>query len=90
MRDFHKTHLSGSGTITKLASSAAKIKPFVTNEGTGAKLGVPDVTEEESIESEVESWERDKDDNNNNYDSRSEESDQERDSADDNTQSDSK
>ncbi|GKE66893.1 hypothetical protein Tco_1521054, partial [Tanacetum coccineum] len=64
LRDFHKTHPSGSGTITKLALSAAKIKPSVTNEGTGAKLGVPDVTEEESTESEVESWERDKDDNN--------------------------
>ncbi|GJU97845.1 hypothetical protein Tco_1327116 [Tanacetum coccineum] len=90
LRDFHKTHLSGSGTIIKLAPSAAKIKPSVANEGTGAKLGVPDVTKEESTESEVESWERDKDDNNNNYNSRSEGSYQERDSGDENTQSDSK
>ncbi|GKD79360.1 hypothetical protein Tco_1341981 [Tanacetum coccineum] len=44
LRDFHKTHLSGSGTVTKIAPSAAKIKPFVTNEGTGAKPGVPDIT----------------------------------------------
>ncbi|GKE02652.1 hypothetical protein Tco_1390635 [Tanacetum coccineum] len=44
LRDFHKTHPSGSGTVTKLAPSAAKIKPSVTNEGTGAKPGVPDVT----------------------------------------------
>ncbi|GJT22764.1 retrovirus-related pol polyprotein from transposon TNT 1-94 [Tanacetum coccineum] len=44
LRDFHKTHPSGSGTVTKIAPSAAKIKPFVTNEGTGAKPGVPDIT----------------------------------------------
>ncbi|GJS86620.1 hypothetical protein Tco_0769256 [Tanacetum coccineum] len=50
MRDFHKTHPSGSGTITKTAPSAAKIKPSVTNEGTGVKPGVLDVTEEESSE----------------------------------------
>ncbi|GJU06673.1 hypothetical protein Tco_1123103 [Tanacetum coccineum] len=31
---------------------AAKIKPSVTNEGTGVKPGVPDVTEEESSENE--------------------------------------
>ncbi|GJT69054.1 hypothetical protein Tco_1028340 [Tanacetum coccineum] len=50
MRDFHKTHPSGSGTVTKTAPSAAKIKPSVTSEGTGVKPGVPDVTEEESSE----------------------------------------
>ncbi|GKG36901.1 hypothetical protein Tco_0447074, partial [Tanacetum coccineum] len=50
LRNFHKTHPSGSGIVT----SAAKIKPYVTNEGTGAKPGVPDVTEEESTESEAE------------------------------------
>ncbi|GJU91192.1 hypothetical protein Tco_1303615 [Tanacetum coccineum] len=55
LRDFHKTHPSGSGIVTKLAPSAAKIKPSVTNAGTGAKLGVLDVTEEESTESEAES-----------------------------------
>ncbi|GJZ05060.1 hypothetical protein Tco_0538335 [Tanacetum coccineum] len=79
-----KTHPSGSGIVT----SAAKIKPFVINEGTGAKPGVPDVTEE-STESEAESWRKDKDDNNNDHDSRSEGRNQERDSGDDNTQSDS-
>ncbi|GJW41576.1 hypothetical protein Tco_0067421 [Tanacetum coccineum] len=35
--------------------SAAKIKPSVINEGTSAKLGVPDVTKEESTKSEAES-----------------------------------
>ncbi|GJZ56461.1 hypothetical protein Tco_0611654 [Tanacetum coccineum] len=89
LRDFHKTHPSGSGTVTKIAPSAAKIKPSVTNEGTGAKPGVPDVTEEESTKSEAKSWGKDKDDSNNDHDSRSEGSDQERDSGDDNTQSDS-
>nr|GEV61381.1 hypothetical protein [Tanacetum cinerariifolium] len=48
MREFHKTHPSGSGTVTKTTPSVAKIKPFVTSEGTGVKLGVPDVTGEES------------------------------------------
>ncbi|GKA64167.1 hypothetical protein Tco_0763773 [Tanacetum coccineum] len=48
LRDFHKTHPSGSGTVTKTTPSATKIKPSVTNEGTGVKPGVPDVTEEES------------------------------------------
>ncbi|GJV13000.1 hypothetical protein Tco_1354541 [Tanacetum coccineum] len=50
LMDFHKTHPSGSGIVTKIAPSAAKIKPSVTNEGTGAKPGVPNMTEEESIE----------------------------------------
>ncbi|GJU30401.1 hypothetical protein Tco_1173990 [Tanacetum coccineum] len=49
MRDFYKTHPSGSGTITKPASSA-EIIPSVTNEGTGVKPGVPDVMEDESSE----------------------------------------
>ncbi|GJW41436.1 hypothetical protein Tco_0067281 [Tanacetum coccineum] len=84
MRDFHKTHPSGSSIVT----SAAKIKHFVTNEGTGAKPGVPDVTDEESTESEAESWGKDEDESNNDHDSRSEGSNQERDSGDDNTQSD--
>ncbi|GKA78710.1 hypothetical protein Tco_0785247 [Tanacetum coccineum] len=34
MRDFHKTHPSGSGAV--------KIIPLVTSEGTGVKSGVPD------------------------------------------------
>ncbi|GJV72188.1 hypothetical protein Tco_1492183 [Tanacetum coccineum] len=55
LRDFHKTHPSGSGTVTKIALSAANIKPSITNKGTGAKPGVLDVTEEESTESKAES-----------------------------------
>nr|GEY89045.1 hypothetical protein [Tanacetum cinerariifolium] len=60
MRDFHKTHPSGSGTVTKTAPSVSKIKPSVTSEGTGVKPGVPDVAEEES--SENSDQEKDSDD----------------------------
>ncbi|GKE84827.1 hypothetical protein Tco_1558569, partial [Tanacetum coccineum] len=89
LRDFYTTRPSGSGTATKIASSAAKTKPYVTNEGTGAKPGVPYMTEEESTESEAESRGNDEDDSNNDHYSRREGSDQEKDSGDDNTQSDS-
>nr|GEV61463.1 hypothetical protein [Tanacetum cinerariifolium] len=88
LRDIHKTHPSGSGTITKTALSSAKIKPSVTNEGTGVKPWVPDVTEEESSKSKAESWGNDEDNSNNEQDSRSERSDEENDSDDKNTQSD--
>nr|GEX50516.1 putative reverse transcriptase domain-containing protein [Tanacetum cinerariifolium] len=83
LRDFHKTHPSGSGTVTKIAPSAAKIKPSVTNKGTGAKPWVPGVTKEESSKSEAGSWGRDEDDSNNDHDSRSEGSDQESDNVED-------
>ncbi|GKD66311.1 hypothetical protein Tco_1308419, partial [Tanacetum coccineum] len=64
MRDFHKTHLSRSGTVTKTSLSAAKIKTSVTSEGTGVKPGVPNVTEEESSKSKAESDQKnDSDDN---------------------------
>nr|GEU93166.1 hypothetical protein [Tanacetum cinerariifolium] len=88
MRDFHKTHPSGSGTITKTAPSAAKIKPSITNDGTGVKLGVSNVTEQDLSESEAESWRNDEDDSNNKQHSSGEDSDQENDSDDDKTQSD--
>nr|GEW51179.1 retrotransposon protein, putative, Ty3-gypsy subclass [Tanacetum cinerariifolium] len=48
-----ETHPSGSGIITKTAPNATKIKPSIINEGTGVKLRVPNVTEEESTESEM-------------------------------------
>ncbi|GJW04764.1 hypothetical protein Tco_1563620 [Tanacetum coccineum] len=88
MREFHRTHPSGSGIVSKIPPSAAKIKPSVTNEGSGDKPGVPNVTEEESTKSEAKSWGKDKDEKNNDHDSGSECSDQENDSDDDNTQSD--
>ncbi|GKC62867.1 hypothetical protein Tco_1095465 [Tanacetum coccineum] len=68
---------------------AVKIKHSITNEGTGAKPGVPNVTEEQSTESEAESCGRDEDDINNDHDTRSEGSEQKRDIGDDNTKSDS-
>nr|GEU29591.1 putative reverse transcriptase domain-containing protein [Tanacetum cinerariifolium] len=63
LRDFHKTHPSGFSTVTKTAPSATKVKPSVTNEGTGVKPGVPDLTKEESSEK------RDGDDDNTQFDS---------------------
>ncbi|GJV04472.1 hypothetical protein Tco_1338041 [Tanacetum coccineum] len=70
MRDFYKTHPSGSGAV--------KIIPSVTSERTGVKPGVPDVTEEESSKSKAESWGNDEDDSNNEQDSSGEDkSDQE-------------
>nr|GEZ28654.1 hypothetical protein [Tanacetum cinerariifolium]GEZ79208.1 hypothetical protein [Tanacetum cinerariifolium] len=89
LKDFYKTHPSGFGIVTKTAPSVAKIKPSITNKGTFAKPGAPDVTEEESSESETESWVNDEDDSNNKQKSRSEGSDVENDSDDKNTQSDS-
>ncbi|GJU98379.1 hypothetical protein Tco_1327650 [Tanacetum coccineum] len=89
LRDFHKTHPSGSGTITKIAPSAAKIKRAITNAGTGIKLGVLDVTEEELTKSEAESWGNDEDDSNNDNNSESDGRYEENDSDDKNTQSDS-
>ncbi|GKC99255.1 hypothetical protein Tco_1169530 [Tanacetum coccineum] len=87
IRDFLRTHPSGSGKVSKIPPSTKKIKCSVINEGTGAKLRVPDVTEEESTESEAESWGRDKDDSNTDHESSSVGNDQENDSGDDNTQS---
>ncbi|GKD77590.1 hypothetical protein Tco_1340211 [Tanacetum coccineum] len=80
MRDFHKTHPSGSGAV--------KITPSVTSKGTGIKPGVPDVTEEESSESEAESWGNDEDDSNNEQDSSGKDNDQNNDSDDNKTYSD--
>ncbi|GJR35642.1 hypothetical protein Tco_1211326 [Tanacetum coccineum] len=52
LRDFHKTHPSGSGTVAEKPPSVEKITPTVTSKGTGDKPGVPDVTEDDSTESE--------------------------------------
>ncbi|GKB68122.1 hypothetical protein Tco_0929534 [Tanacetum coccineum] len=54
LRDFHKTHPSGSSMIAEDPPSVEKITPTVTSEGTGD--GVPDVTKDDSTESESESW----------------------------------
>ncbi|GJZ54060.1 hypothetical protein Tco_0608945 [Tanacetum coccineum] len=65
LRDFHKTHPSGSGTVAEKPPSVEKITPTVTSEGTGDKPGVPDVTNDDSSESESESWGNDEDYSNN-------------------------
>nr|GEU59646.1 hypothetical protein [Tanacetum cinerariifolium] len=70
MRDFHKTHPSGSGTVTKTAPSVAKIKPSVTSKGIDVQHGVLDVSEEES--SEKKDNDDDKTQSDNKYDSDSE------------------
>ncbi|GJR59210.1 hypothetical protein Tco_1501372 [Tanacetum coccineum] len=58
-------------------SSVEKITPIVTSEGSSDKPGVPDVTEDDSTESESESWGNDEDDNNNEQESSNEGSEQE-------------
>ncbi|GKA49061.1 hypothetical protein Tco_0742019 [Tanacetum coccineum] len=64
LRDFHKTHPSGSGTVAEDPPSVAKITPPVTSEGTGDIPGVPDVNNDNSSESESKSWGNDEDDSN--------------------------
>ncbi|GJX40026.1 hypothetical protein Tco_0255016 [Tanacetum coccineum] len=80
LRDFHKTHPSGSGTVAEKPPSVEKITPTITSEGTGDKPGVPDVTNDDSYESESESWGNDEDDSNNEQESSNESSKQENES----------
>ncbi|GJY75689.1 hypothetical protein Tco_0480805 [Tanacetum coccineum] len=80
LRDFHKTHPSDSGTGSEKPPSVEKITPTVTSEGTGDKLGVLDVTEDDSTESESESWGNDEDDSNNEQEASDESSRQENES----------
>ncbi|GJR27569.1 hypothetical protein Tco_1103801 [Tanacetum coccineum] len=78
LRDFHKTHPSGSGTVAIKPPSVDKITPIDTSEGTGDKPVVPDVTEDDSTESEYESWGNDEDgSNNDDQDSRNEDKEEE-------------
>ncbi|GJY83385.1 retrovirus-related pol polyprotein from transposon TNT 1-94 [Tanacetum coccineum] len=70
----------GSGTVAEKPPSVDKITPTVTSEGTGDKPGVPDVTKDDSIESESESWGNDENDSNNDKDSSNEDSEQENES----------
>ncbi|GJX03441.1 hypothetical protein Tco_0189357 [Tanacetum coccineum] len=86
LRDFHKTHPSGSGTVAKKSPSVEKITPTITSEGTGDKSWVPDVTNDDSSESESESWEQDEESNDD--DQEQEDFDQENKSKDDEMKSD--
>ncbi|GKC43718.1 hypothetical protein Tco_1061440, partial [Tanacetum coccineum] len=80
LRDFHKTYPSGSGTIAEKPLSVKKVTPTITSEGTSDKPGVPDVTNNDSSESESESWGNDEDDSNNEQESSDEISKQENES----------
>ncbi|GJW69443.1 hypothetical protein Tco_0123867 [Tanacetum coccineum] len=52
LRDFHKTHPSGCGTVAEKPPSVDKITPTITIKGTGDKPGVPEMTEDDSTKSE--------------------------------------
>ncbi|GKC15410.1 hypothetical protein Tco_1012192, partial [Tanacetum coccineum] len=60
---------SGSGIVAEKPPSVEKITPTVTSERTGDKPGVPDVNNDDSFESESESWGNDEDDINNEQES---------------------
>ncbi|GJV30322.1 hypothetical protein Tco_1386770 [Tanacetum coccineum] len=91
LRDFHKTHPSGSGTVAEKPLNYEKITPTVTSEGTGDKPGVPDVTEDDSTESESdeeqESDDSEQEDESNDDNQEEEEVDQENESEDDEIES---
>ncbi|GJV40925.1 hypothetical protein Tco_1419365 [Tanacetum coccineum] len=80
LRDFHKTHPSGSCTVAEKPPSVEKITSTVTSEGTGDKPGGPDVTNDDSSKCELESWGNDEDDSNNEQESSDESSKQENES----------
>ncbi|GJT42669.1 hypothetical protein Tco_0951384 [Tanacetum coccineum] len=88
LRDFHRTRPSGSGMVTEKPPSVEKITPIATSERTGDKAWVPDVTKDDSTESEAESWKNDEDESNDENDSESEGNDEENESDGDKTQSD--
>ncbi|GJR04717.1 hypothetical protein Tco_0527701 [Tanacetum coccineum] len=75
-----ETHPSGSGTVAEKPPSVDKITPTVISERTGGKPGVPNVIEDDSTESESESWGNDEDDSNNDQDLSNEDSEQEHES----------
>ncbi|GJS57519.1 retrovirus-related pol polyprotein from transposon TNT 1-94 [Tanacetum coccineum] len=83
LRDFHKTHPSGFGTVAEDPPRVAMITPTVISEGTGDKPGVPNVTNDDSTESESESWDSEQDEESDDDDQEEEEFDQENESEDD-------
>ncbi|GJU29920.1 hypothetical protein Tco_1173509 [Tanacetum coccineum] len=80
LRDFHKTHPSGSGTVAEKPPSVEKITPTITSERTGDKSGVLDVAEDDSTESDFKSWGNHEDDSNDEQESKDESSEQENES----------
>nr|GEU72143.1 hypothetical protein [Tanacetum cinerariifolium] len=57
LRDFHKTHPNGSGTVAKKPPRVDKIPPTITSEGTGDKPGVLDDTDGSESDSEFDQQE---------------------------------
>ncbi|GJZ78342.1 hypothetical protein Tco_0643014, partial [Tanacetum coccineum] len=82
LRDFHKTHPSGSGTVAKKPPSVEKITPTVTSEGTGDKLGVPDVARDDSTESSRQENESEEQESNSEHDEESDDDNQEEEEVD--------
>ncbi|GJZ11032.1 hypothetical protein Tco_0545791, partial [Tanacetum coccineum] len=74
------------GKVAEKPPNVEKITPTVTSERTGHKPGVPDVTEDDSTESESESWEQDEESDDDNQEE--EEVDQENEFEDDEIESD--
>nr|GEV96580.1 retrovirus-related Pol polyprotein from transposon TNT 1-94 [Tanacetum cinerariifolium] len=54
LRDFHKSHPSGSGSTSEKPPSVEKITPPITSERIGDKPGVPDENDSEEHESDSE------------------------------------
>ncbi|GJU97441.1 hypothetical protein Tco_1326712 [Tanacetum coccineum] len=54
LRDFHRTHHSGFGSVAEKPPSVEKIKHSVTSEGTGLKPGVPNKEEDVKDDDEEE------------------------------------
>nr|GEX36643.1 hypothetical protein [Tanacetum cinerariifolium] len=71
LRDFHKSHPRGSGSVAEKPPSVEKITPPVTSEGTGDKPGVPDVTKYESTENDDDDEVKDDDEVDDNDDDKS-------------------
>nr|GFA75676.1 hypothetical protein [Tanacetum cinerariifolium] len=90
LRDFYKLHPSGSGTAAEKPPRVDKITLHVTSKGTSDKLGVPNVTKDESTDSELESWGNDEDNSNDDNGSENKGKDEENKSDDDKTPFDSK
>ncbi|GJW31742.1 hypothetical protein Tco_0051774 [Tanacetum coccineum] len=88
LKDFHRTHPSGSSSVAEKPPSVKKIKHSVISEVTGLKPRVPDVTKYDSTENESESWGNNEDDTNDESDVASEHSDEDNESDEDETQSD--
>ncbi|GJQ91230.1 retrovirus-related pol polyprotein from transposon TNT 1-94 [Tanacetum coccineum] len=63
LRDFHKTHPSGSGTVAEDPPSVAKITPPVTSEGTGSEEENESDKQASDLEQEEESEDDDQEEN---------------------------